>query len=55
MVRDILNGHDDVEKAKRILARWLPAQVYNDIEALKEPPLKSLLGLAKLLIFQVGA
>ena len=53
VVREILNQHNDVKKVKRIIARLLRAQVYNDVEALKDPPLKSLLGLAKLLILQV--
>ena len=55
IVKEVLGRHNSLEKVKRIVARWLRAQICIDRRAIAEPVLDSLLRLAELLIFQVGA
>ena len=57
VVKEILDRYNSYEKVKRIIARWLQAQIRlrRDRGAILEPPTVETLRLAGLLIFQVGA
>ena len=55
VVKEILDRYTNYQKVKRIIARWLQAQICSDREAILEPATVQTLRLAELLIFQVGA
>ena len=55
VVKEIVDWYTNYEKVKRIIARWLQAQICSDRESILEPATVQTLRLAELLVFQVGA
>ena len=55
VVKEILDRYSSYEKVKRIIARWLQAQIRSDRGAILDPTTVETLRLVGLLVFQVGA